>query len=87
MKKIILAASLFVSTAAFAGSPRAIQAVMEMKEVQQLGIISKVELVNTYRCPQCFDIAVYGRDSARLLVSTRGDFMSNTIKTAVIESR
>lgn len=51
-----------VATSAMAASPAVLQAVLGSKAVANVQEIEKVEVVATYRCPNCFDVEVSGRN-------------------------
>lgn len=63
MKNIILTLSIsLVATSAFAASPEVLKAVLSSKAIAAVENIDKVEVVATYRCPNCYDIAVSGNN-------------------------
>lgn len=55
-------AFLGASTPAFAASPTLLQAVLTSKEVSTVTDIEKVEVVATYRCPNCHDLTITGHN-------------------------
>lgn len=61
MKKIIvLSAMALITTSTMAASPAVIKAILSSKEVRSITNIEKVEVVATYRCPNCYDVEVTG---------------------------
>lgn len=64
MKKVIAISilSLFANSA-FAVSPQILKAVLSSKAINNVEDIDKVEVTATYRCPNCYDIHISGRNS------------------------
>lgn len=63
MKKVILISMLsLLSTSAFAISPAVLMAVLQSKEIRNVQDIKKVEVVATYRCMNCYDVEVTGKN-------------------------
>lgn len=63
MKKTIFTILLALAPlSAFSASPKTLKAVLDSEYSKQLVIIDKLEVVATYRCPECYDIAITGSD-------------------------
>lgn len=61
MKKLIAASLLsLVISSAMAASPEVIKAVLSSKAIGNVQNINKIEVVATYRCPNCYDIELTG---------------------------
>lgn len=61
MKKLIVMSVMsLIATSAIAASPEVLKAVLSSKEIGNVQNIDKVEVVATYKCPNCYDIAITG---------------------------
>lgn len=57
---ITLSIMSLIATSAFAASPKVLIAVLKSKAIANVQDIQKVEVIETYRCLNCFDIEVSG---------------------------
>ena len=58
----VIATLLFslISIPAFAASPEVLKAVLSSQEIANVQNIDKVQVTNTYRCMNCYDIEIIG---------------------------
>lgn len=59
---IVIFLMSLVTTSVFAASPKVMKAVLSSKAVAAVENIDKIEVVMTYRCPNCYDIEVTGNN-------------------------
>jgi hypothetical protein len=92
MKYIIACALSLCTFSAVAGTQDALRATLDLQEVGYFSSIEKMEVIATYRCPDCFDIVVTGekvgfvngsREEAVLFVRTHRDLQSGLVSAEV----
>lgn len=61
MKNLIaIAVTSLISASSMAASSEVLSAVLNSKEIANVQNIEKVEVVATYKCPNCYDVAITG---------------------------
>jgi hypothetical protein len=88
MKLLIgFALGLFLATSAMAASPEVLKTVLDSSAISSVKVIDKIEVVETYRCPNCYDIVVSGaNDFGAAYVKVRTEqLIGQPIKVYLIE--
>lgn len=89
MKTIVTIILMSLTTvSAFAASPKVLKAVLSSKAISSVENIDKIEVVMTYRCPNCYDIEVTGNNelgAASVTVHTEQMF-GGPITVRLVES-
>lgn len=88
MKKfIVISLMALAATSTFAASPAVLQAVLGSKAVANVQDVEKVEVLAVYRCPNCFDVQVSGRNLfGEAYVKVRTEQTSAGLKIRLLES-
>lgn len=88
MKKfIVISLMALAATSTFAASPTVLQAVLASKAVANVQDVEKVEVIATYRCPNCFDVQVSGQNLfGDAYVKVRTEQTSAGLKISLLES-
>lgn len=60
MKSILSVLVLVASCSAFSASTEVLKAVLDSKEISNVQDIQKMEVVETYKCPNCYGITLTG---------------------------